>query len=243
MTMKAKEKWKPSKYIYRKGKLKASRDRNKVAIELRLICDLIAKIYDDNIKKYVTGKLLDLGCGTVPLYIAYKDYIDDNICIDWHKNDYIDHCHNLIEKLPLNDEIFDTVIMSDVLEHIPEPEMIISEIYRVLKLNGKLLLNVPFYYCIHEAPHDFYRFTEFALRYLLEKVGFKIIKLEFIGGPVEVIADVIIKNTAHISLLGNPLAIFLQWITLLYTKTKIGKKINRAAAHKFPLGYFVVGVK
>jgi SAM-dependent methyltransferase len=133
--------------------------------------------------------------------------------------------------------------MSDVLEHIPEPEMIISEIYRVLKLNGKLLLNVPFYYCIHEAPHDFYRFTEFALRYLLEKVGFKIIKLEFIGGPVEVIADVIIKNTAHISLLGNPLAIFLQWITLLYTKTKIGKKINRAAAHKFPLGYFVVAEK
>jgi len=50
------------------------------------------------------------------------------------------------KKLPFNENEFDTVILSDVLEHLPTPENIINEIYRVLAKNGKLLLNVPFLY-------------------------------------------------------------------------------------------------
>lgn len=72
MTMRAKEQWKPSKYIYNKGRLMGSRDINEVNVGSRLMCDLIAKVYDENIKKFVKGKLLDLGCGKVPLYIVSK---------------------------------------------------------------------------------------------------------------------------------------------------------------------------
>ena len=245
--MKAKEQWKPSKYIYKKGRLIGSRNKNEVNVGSRLMCDLIAKVYDENVKKFVKGKLLDLGCGKVPLYIAYKNYIADNICVDWentlHKNVNIDYFCDLTKKLPFNDNEFDTVLLSDVLEHIPNPNNIINEIYRVLTKNGNMLLNVPFLYWIHEEPSDFYRYTEFAIKYLLENTGFEIIKFEVIGGPIEIITDILSKNIKHIPVIGNSLAAFLQWLTLLYTKTKIGRKINRATSHKFPLGYFVVAEK
>jgi len=106
-----------------------------------------------------------------------------------------------------------------------------------------MLLNVPFLYWIHEEPSDFYRYTEFALKYLLGKVGFKNIKFEFIGSPVEVIADIIIKNTAHIPLLGDPLAIFLQCFTLFFNKTGFGRKVKDIVAYIYPLGYFVIAEK
>jgi len=49
----------------------------------RLIGDLIASCYDSYIKKYVRGNLIDLGCEKVPLYEAYKNYINYNTCVDW----------------------------------------------------------------------------------------------------------------------------------------------------------------
>lgn len=81
--MKNKDLWKPSKFVYKRGNLIASRDPNEVGIGSRLISDIIAAIYNKNLKLHAKGKLLDLGCGKVPLYNSYKDYISDNICVDW----------------------------------------------------------------------------------------------------------------------------------------------------------------
>ena len=92
--MRNKEKWSPSKYIHKKGKLVASRDRKEVGIGSRLIADLVAELYDRNLKQHAKGKLLDLGCGNVPLYGAYRELVTDNICVDWgntlHKSEYLD---------------------------------------------------------------------------------------------------------------------------------------------------------
>ena len=245
--MKEKESWFPTKYIYKNGKLIGSRDKRYVAVGSRLISDLIAEYYSDNIKLYVSGKLLDLGCGNIPLYIAYKNYITENICVDWqdslHKNHHIDFYCDLTQRLPFEDAEFDTVILSDVLEHIPNPENIVYEIHRVLKKNGKLFLNVPFYYWIHEEPYDFYRYTEFALKHLLEHAGLKIIKLEIIGGVIEVITDIISKNITRIPIIGDLPAIFLQWSTLHFSKRSIGKYIKGRTSLKFPYGYFIISEK
>ena len=138
--MKNRDKWQPSKYVYKKGKLIASRNRNEVGVGSRLMADLIAQFYDKTLRKYAKGKLLDLGCGKVPLYSAYKEYITDNICVDWeegsHKNEYIDFECDLTKVLPFKDEEFDTIILSDVLEHIPQPEQLWKEMYRILSING-----------------------------------------------------------------------------------------------------------
>ena len=152
--MKNCDKWLPSKYVRRNGKLIASRDDREVGVGSRLIADLIAEYYDRLLRIHARGRLLDLGCGKVPLYAAYKDYVTDVICVDWentsHKNEYLDFECNINDALPFDDEEFNTIILSDVLEHIFRPEDLWKEMHRVLAKNGKLILNVPFYYWIHE---------------------------------------------------------------------------------------------
>src|SRR6267142_5681608 len=71
--MKNIELWRPSKFIYRKNKLMGSRDPKEVGISSRLMADIVAAHYDQHLKQHVGGKLVDLGCGKVPLYAAYRD--------------------------------------------------------------------------------------------------------------------------------------------------------------------------
>ena len=65
-------------------------------------------------------------------------------------------------------ETFDLVLMFEVLEHIPNPFLAISEIHRVLKPGGHLYLSTPFILGIHDAPHDYFRYTRFGLLKLTE---------------------------------------------------------------------------
>ncbi len=245
--MRNQEKWRSSKYIYKKGKLVASRDPKEVGIGSRLIADLIAGFYDSNLSQHAKGKLLDLGCGKVPLYAAYREFVTDNICVDWgntlHKNECLDYELDLTKTLPFGDSEFDTIILSDVLEHIPVPEQLWKEMVRILSRNGEIIMDVPFYYWLHEQPHDYYRYTEFALRRFVETSGLRLIQLEPIGGAPEVMADIFAKNILRLPKLGHPLALVAQWFTLGFIRTKFGKKVSEATSSSFPLGYFLIAAK
>ena len=122
--------------------------------------NLIAQFYGKYLNKYAKGNLLNLGCGSIALYHAYKDLIIDNICVDWkntyYKNEHLDFEYDINKKLPFEDQKFDTVILSDVLEHVTEPFKLINEIHRLLSKDGILFMNVPFLYWIHEEPYDYY---------------------------------------------------------------------------------------
>lgn len=245
--MKNQDQWRPSKYVYRKGKLMASRDRQAVGVGSRLITDLIARFYDKNLRQYAKGKLLDLGCGKVPLFMAYQDYVAENICVDWedtlHKNPYLDIECDITQVLPFANAEFDTIILSDVLEHIPEPEHLWTEISRVLSTQGTLLMNVPFFYCLHERPHDYYRFTEFALRRFVENSGLRLIQLEPLGGTPEIVADIFAKHLQFIPWIGTSLAMAIQYLTQLFVTTTVGKKISNKTSQAFPLGYCLIAEK
>jgi SAM-dependent methyltransferase len=80
--------------------------------------------------------------------------------------------------LPFGDASVDGVILKDVLEHVRNPEMALAEIARVLRPAGQLMLWVPFLYPIHDAPHDYQRFTEHGLRAYLAGHGFEIESLK-----------------------------------------------------------------
>lgn len=240
--------WQPSKYILSKnGRLRASMDPGEVGISSRLIVNLVARFYDIYLKQYAKGKLIDLGCGKVPLFAAYKHHVTDIVCVDWentlHKNDYLDYECDLTDYLPFVNNQFDTIILSDVLEHIPEPEFLWREMARILAPDGKIIMNVPFYYRVHEQPHDYYRYTEFALKYFTENVGLKIIVLKAIGGAPEALADMLAKMLFHIPLLGKPAAIFVQSFAYLFVSTQFGKRISLMTSNIFPLGYFLIAEK
>lgn len=73
--------------------------------------------------------------------------------------------------LPFADESIDTVLLFEVLEHLARPTAALAEIGRVLKPGGRLLASVPFLYPIHDAPHDFQRYTLHGLEQLLSEAG------------------------------------------------------------------------
>ena len=112
----------------------------------RLNGDWLAAAYDKQIPLYVRGRLVDLGCGEVPLFETYRPYISDNTCVDWpstqHSSEYLDCACDLTAPLPFADHAFDTVIISNVLEHLPQPDAAWPEISRVLVPGGKVLLTV-----------------------------------------------------------------------------------------------------
>lgn len=239
--------WKPTKFQYRRGKWRSSLNTTEVGISSRLAANLIASYYESALKKHARGNLLDLGCGNVPLYDCYKDLIEENWCVDWdnslHSNKFLDQVADLNKPLEIESERFDTIILSSVLEHIRQPELLISEMNRVLKPGGKALLNQPFMYWLHEEPHDYFRYTEYSLKSMLEDNGFELTSIEPYGGVPEVMTDIWAKTTAPIPFVGKPYAAFIQWCTLVFVRTKFGKKISIKTARKFPLGYFVVAQK
>ena len=245
--MRNQNRWQPSKFIYRNGKLIASRDPKEVAFGSRLMADIIADYYDTNLRKYSKGKLLDLGCGKVPLFIVYKDYTTDCVCVDWnntsHTNEYLDFECDITNTLPFRDWEFDTIILSDVLEHISEPEHLWREMSRLLAPGGRVIMNVPFYYWVHEAPYDYYRYTEFKLRDFVESSGLKLLQLSSIGGVPEIMTDIFAKNICSVPIIGRFFAVFAQWITFVFIKTKFGKKVSEATKKAFPFGYFLVAEK
>lgn len=73
------------------------------------------------------------------------------------------------QALGIADASFPVVLCTEVLEHLPEPQRAIDEIYRVLEPGGTLLLTTRFLFPIHDAPHDYFRFTKYGLRHLLRR--------------------------------------------------------------------------
>ena len=69
------------------------------------------------------------------------------------------------------DASFDAVFMMEVLEHVTEPQQALSEIRRILKPGGRLILSVPFIFPLHDEPHDYYRYTKYGLAYMLRNFG------------------------------------------------------------------------
>lgn len=246
--MKNRDKWRPSKYIYRRGRLMGTRDTRELGLGSRLIADLTAAAYGQRLRQHAKGRLLDLGCGFAPLYVAYKDLVEEAVCVDWantlHKNEYLDYECDLSQPLPFQAAEFDTILLSDVLEHIPEPDGLWREMARILRPSGRLLMNVPFFYQVHEHPFDFYRYTEFALRRFAERHGLRVLEIASLGGVPEIIADLTAKNLPRVPLIGNPLAMFVQWCTWTFVqRTWFGGKVSKATRDNFPLAYFLAAEK
>lgn len=87
-----------------------------------------------------------------------------------------------LEELPFPNASFDRVISIVVLEHTPEPARVIEEFRRVLKPRGIVHIVVPHMWEEHQRPFDFFRFTSSGIRYLLETSGFRVKRIEPVGG-------------------------------------------------------------
>jgi len=140
----------------------------------------------DAVEKYIKGgKLLDIGCGTKPLAELLKGRVNEHIGFDhegtFHEKNNIDVFGD-IYNMPFADNTFDSSISTAVLEHLEEPQKAVDENFRVLKEGGIAIYSIPLFFHVHEAPRDFYRFTEHGIRYIFEKAGFEILEIKPLSG-------------------------------------------------------------
>jgi SAM-dependent methyltransferase len=136
-------------------------------------------------KKYLTGKLIDIGCGTKPYKNLLSPYVTEHIGVD-HQDTLHDQSNielfGTAYQIPVEDASFDSAICTAVLEHLEEPELALRECHRILKSEGIAIYSVPFIWHLHEEPRDFYRFSKYGLKYLFEKTGFEIVELKALSG-------------------------------------------------------------
>lgn len=242
--MKNQDKWTPTKYAEHRGRLRASRDPKHLQVASRLITDRVAACYDSVFKQHVRGDLLDLGCGQAPFYGAYKDYATTVTCVDWpgspHDVQYADVLCDVNQSLPIPGASFDTVLCSDVIEHLHSPQVLIGEISRVLRPGGKVLINAPFMYGLHEQPHDYHRYTKYALAHMSEMHGLRVLEIRELGGAGDVACDLFAKVAVGVPLVGNMVASLAQASWDLAKCIPFIRRMDQRTAEYFPLEYFAL---
>jgi SAM-dependent methyltransferase len=237
------EAWCPSKFVPVDGQWRPSPDPKELRRSSRLMGSILCELYPGLISRHVRGRLLDHGCGKVPLYGMYRELVTEVVCIDWgeslHGTKHVDQIVDLNGPLPFPDESFDTILSNDVMEHIKEPELAWSEMARVLRPEGKLVLSVPFLYSVHEAPYDYHRWTAFKLRAFCEANGLTVLELQPYAGGLEVVLDIVAK---HLDLHPVLSAVHLSIARLLRGFGPV-RRVSERRKEFFPMGYSMVAQK
>lgn len=152
---------------------------------------LLKRLQLKAIKKYgerLNGSCLDLGCGDS----FYRPFLKCDNYIGFERK----HLGQVSvigvgEHLPFGSETFDSLLATEVLEHIADFQSCLSEINRILKTKGVLYVTVPMTWPHHYEPNDYYRFTRFGIQEVLERHNFRIIRIERFGGPFASIGSMV----------------------------------------------------
>jgi SAM-dependent methyltransferase len=144
-----------------------------------------------------SGKVLDVGGKKDNKRGEFRPQLDNvesweylNIDSD-SKPDYL--CS--AEDIPVEDNTFDYIILTDVLEHLENPIDVLKECKRVLKANGTIVITMPFLNGVHADPYDFQRWTDIKHKRELELLKFENIDIKPMGGKVSVIFDIILHSS------------------------------------------------
>ncbi len=136
---------------------------------------------------FIRGRVLDVGAGS---FSRYKDLFsfDEYVLMDTEARKGIDIVGR-IEKIPSPDCVFNSVVCTQVLGDVYDLHKAFTEIYRILRPNGVVLITESLFDPLHDEPEDYWRFTKHSLRRLAEDSGFKIEVLEHRGGYHSVMAQ------------------------------------------------------
>jgi len=144
--------------------------------------------------------VLDVGCGSKPYEPILRPYASRYIGLD--VPDQAEGSGAAVygdaQDLPFKDRAFGAVILTQVLEHLPEPARALREVSRVLQPEGALILSVPMMNVVHEKPRDYFRFTPYGVEYLLQRAGFTIKVIQNTGGFWAMIGQNINWRLGHV---------------------------------------------
>jgi len=161
----------------------------------------------------ITGKTLDVGCGTKPYENLYHSDEYVGLEIDTLLNRANKQAEYFYDgtRFPFADGTFDSMVANEVFEHVFTPDQFLSEARRVLKPSGMALLTMPFVWDEHEQPYDFARYSSFGIKAILERNGFKIVEqrksMDDIRAVFQLLNAYLYKKTATNK----------AWLNLLFT--------------------------
>ena len=128
------------------------------------------------------SKILDAGAGICPYRFIFNDFHYESMDMP---GGFYNNQHTFesdLSAMPIDNATYDVVILTQVLEHVDDPIKVLTEINRVLKPGGLLLLSVPLNGPIHGGPYHFFQFTHYGLLTLANTCNFIIQDIEKIGG-------------------------------------------------------------
>jgi SAM-dependent methyltransferase len=187
--------------------------------------------------------ILDAGAGDCILkeFFKHAKYISCDLKLAKREYKYskIDILCDLSE-LSKHIKKVDNIICWAVLEHCKEPDSVIKEFSKVLNKRGNLFLYVPFIHPIHQEPDDYFRFTKYGIKYLLEKNRFKVGFIVPRGGGFRVF----ISNLTYISNLMPKFLKYPFYVLLVIPLMIITSKLDYFDKEKLQnLGYLVYAKK
>lgn len=195
---------------------------------------------------YFQGKLLDVGCGKMPYkeFVLQHSGVKEYIGIDLETAKTYDavikpDVYWKGDILPFEPATFDTLMLTEVLEHCPDPVAVLKESRRVMNPTGNLFFTVPFLWPLHEVPHDAYRYTPFTLQRLFEKAGFSSVTIQSSGGWHASMASMLglwATRGIHNKIAKNLLSFFLHPIIGFLVKKD--KKIHTFSEGQMCLGFY-----
>lgn len=194
----------------------------------------------------MSGSLLDIGAGEKKRYIQLFSQVDDYRTLDTNA-DFKPDIVGSAEEIPLEDAGIDSVLCTQVLEHVPHPDKALKEIARVLRTGGKVIITIPQWNELHEEPHDYFRYTCFGIRKLCEEAGLTVIDVQQRGGYHACLAQMRIR---HMIDLFRPyerkwLLPFLMPLSFLYTHWALWRDSmdKSKAGRKHAIGWAVLAQK
>lgn len=138
---------------------------------------------ESSIMSHLFGNFIDIGCGDMPYRSLVSKKVTQYDSLDIEKRaPGVKYLADVQDMRMIGDDIYDSALCLEVLEHVRNPFEAVSEMHRILKRGGKVIVSVPHISRLHEEPHDYFRFTRYGIQNIFEKSGFKVISIEPCGG-------------------------------------------------------------
>ena len=211
--------------------------------------NITKKITRGKLKQFIERHLsdkytLDIGAGNSP----YSHYFPNRVGFDIAAGPGV-QVGGDAHTLPFADETFEIVLSTEVLEHLHSPHVAIAEMRRVLKKGGLVLLSTRFIFPIHDAPHDYFRYTEFGLKRLFRE--WDIVELVAEAGEGETFATLFqrlgFKTLARKTFFSKLLAVcYFITARMIMFAVRVVKKSNDTPTYPESImtsGYYLVARK